>query len=122
VREGVKSDGFEYYEYVIVCVDDIICISEKPEVFMKKLEGVYKLKDGYRKPEQFLGMDLQQTNEGWRISTRRYLENIVKIWQGNPLWKKRRCDNAFPSQYKAESDKSAFLSNEFRKLRMIDDR
>jgi hypothetical protein len=34
-REAVTREGFEYYEYVLVYVDDILCISEDPSTIIR---------------------------------------------------------------------------------------
>jgi Reverse transcriptase (RNA-dependent DNA polymerase) len=31
IRPGIKPDGFEYYEMVLVYVDDVLCIGHDPE-------------------------------------------------------------------------------------------
>ena len=47
-RPACKADGSEYYEYILVYVDDILCISSDP---LKALEALkdppfeYRLKD-----------------------------------------------------------------------------
>jgi hypothetical protein len=43
IRPGIKPDGFEYYEMVLVYVDDILCVSHDPEATMKGIQGTFKL-------------------------------------------------------------------------------
>jgi hypothetical protein len=42
-----KPDGFAYYSYILVYVDDILAISHKPEATMRILAKTFRLKDGY---------------------------------------------------------------------------
>jgi hypothetical protein len=41
--EGVKQDGSTYYKYLVVYVDDILSISEKPDETMKVIPQLYRL-------------------------------------------------------------------------------
>ena len=36
----------EYYKYVLIYVDDILCFSVKPKEVMDSLSRLYRLKDG----------------------------------------------------------------------------
>jgi hypothetical protein len=62
-RAATKPDGFQYYEYVLAYVDDILTLSHNPVVIMKALEDFYRLKDGYEKPTRYLGADVKE----WRF-------------------------------------------------------
>ncbi len=57
-RAASKPDGFEYYEYVLAYVDDILALSHNPIAIMKALEDFYRLKGGYEKPKRYLGADV----------------------------------------------------------------
>ena len=45
MRPAVKPDGYQYWEYVLCYVDDILCISHKSEDTMKGIQANFKLKD-----------------------------------------------------------------------------
>ena len=45
LRPAVKPDGFEYYEYIICYVDDVLCISRNLQKLMKIIQDYFKLKD-----------------------------------------------------------------------------
>ena len=45
IRPAVKPDGFEYYEYVLCYVDDVLAISGDAMATMKGIQAVFKLKD-----------------------------------------------------------------------------
>jgi len=59
-KPAIKSNGFEYYEYIIVYVDDLLVLSHKAEKIMKALGDFYRLKDGYAKPEHYLGAEVKE--------------------------------------------------------------
>jgi hypothetical protein len=50
-RPAVKANGFHYYEYILVYVDDLLVLSHQPTSIMKNLEAYYRLKDGFEKPK-----------------------------------------------------------------------
>ena len=45
MRPAVKPNGFEYYEYVLCYVDDILSISHCPDVTMDGIRAHFILKD-----------------------------------------------------------------------------
>jgi hypothetical protein len=59
---GLKSAGasFEYYEYRVVYVDDLMAISINPEAIMKKFQTTFKFKKGKAViPDTYLGAGLR---------------------------------------------------------------
>jgi hypothetical protein len=50
IRPAVKPDGFEYYEYILGYVDDVLCISHNPMKSMKRIQDDFKLKDDRIQP------------------------------------------------------------------------
>ena len=56
IRSATKPNGFEYYEMMLIYVDDILCISHDPHATMKGIQATFKLKDDkIEKPENYLG-------------------------------------------------------------------
>ena len=45
MRPAVKTNGLKYWEYFLVCVDNILCVSDKPLNTIKRLKDKIKLKD-----------------------------------------------------------------------------
>jgi hypothetical protein len=45
MRKATKADGFKYWEYVLVYVDDILALSHDAESIMKNLAALYRLKE-----------------------------------------------------------------------------
>ena len=59
IRPAVKQDGEEYYEYVLVYVDDILCMSHQPDVTMKEIANTFKWKgDSIAPPGDLLGCEV----------------------------------------------------------------
>ena len=80
----MKSNGQPYYKYVLVYVDDIICVSETPHVLMEQLRAVpYPLKGNDGPPTLYLGTTIGKYHENqyecWTMSATRYLEGALKI-------------------------------------------
>ena len=61
MRSAVKSDKFEYYEYVLCYVDDILSISHDPMRTMVGIKDTFKLKDDkIAEPDIYLGAELSK--------------------------------------------------------------
>jgi hypothetical protein len=62
-RAAVKPDGFQYYEYVLAVVDDILALSHDPQKILSTLSNFYHVKDGYDKPTRYLVAQVKE----WRF-------------------------------------------------------
>ena len=52
IRPQTKHDGEEYYQYVLIYVDDILCFSHDPHSIMNSLVSLYRLKgDSVKEPD-----------------------------------------------------------------------
>ena len=66
IREKFKKDGTEYFEYVLIYVEDLPCISTKPQDIMETISSLYRLKEDlitgkkYDKPYIYLGTETGQ--------------------------------------------------------------
>jgi hypothetical protein len=81
-----KPNGEAYWEYLLVYVDDILCISYSPKDFMNNFIRIYTLKDGYSRPKTFLGVNLStfevqnhrgETSTCWGFECREYINRVV---------------------------------------------
>ena len=78
-KPQVKGDGIKYYEYLLVYVDDILCISHDTAAMMDELAAQYCLKDdSVGPPERYLGADTKITQaisglECWAMSSDLYV-------------------------------------------------
>jgi hypothetical protein len=84
IRAQVKPDGFEYYEMVLVYVDDIMVLSHDTKSMMDAIANLFKLKEGsVSEPTQYLGANvgkyqLPDGHECWSMTGRDYVKNALK--------------------------------------------
>ncbi len=57
-KKSYKKDGTAYYEYTVVYVDDVICVSEAPDHWINLLASQYCQRE-IGPPKQFLGSDIK---------------------------------------------------------------
>ena len=112
----MKENGHEYYEMLLVYMDNILCISHQAEAVLKELGMFYKIKDGsLKKPDIYLGMNIkeEQMKDGttaWLTSPRDYVNNAVKtvesllVEDGEGYTLKNNTKNLFPNEYKPKLD------------------
>jgi hypothetical protein len=80
IRPAVKPGGFEYYEYILCYVDDVLCISHNPEKSMKRIQDDFKLKDDKMEPpDVYLGASISKMNIAsgktcWTMSPKLYVK------------------------------------------------
>jgi len=121
-RAATMDDGFEYYELVLIYVDDILCISHKPQETMTKLAGLYDLKDTVKSPERYLCANIGQWTlpdgrDVWSMSGKDYVKNGVKIVKemlqkdGKQLPGGKSAKRPMSQSYKLELDISPKPSN-----------
>ena len=83
-RKAKNSKGEWYYEWLLVYVDDLLCISENPRRTIDGLSKAYDLKDSVRRPERYLGANAHKwrmptgDQEFWATSPTDYVKNAVK--------------------------------------------
>ena len=64
IRQAVKPNGFEYYEYVLCYVDNILNISHCPDVTMDGIKSRFTLKDNkVEEPTEYLGAQLSKMKD-----------------------------------------------------------
>jgi len=84
LRPQIKPDGQEYYEYVLIYVDDIMCMSHKAKDIMLDISKLYKLKEPPAEPKTYLGANFsKQVVNGrsvWCMTCDEYVrESIQKV-------------------------------------------
>jgi hypothetical protein len=83
MRPAVKPNGFEYYEYILCYVDDVLCISDDAAKSMKRIQADFKLKDDkIEEPDVYLGatlakMTLADGTTCWSMSPEQYCKAAV---------------------------------------------
>jgi hypothetical protein len=91
IRAAVKPDGFEYYEMLLVYVDDISVIAFDPKLTMDAIGKLYRLKEGLvGPPEQYFGAKLSVSScpKGlWRGVSVRTNMSIMRWQRSRQLWR-----------------------------------
>ena len=122
IRLTVKANGFEYYEFVLCYVDDVLSISHDTQKTMDGIKNTFKLKnDKIKEPENYLGADLSKmtTTDGhvcWTMSSDQYFKAAVanvedKLEKTNKQLP-TKCGAPLTSRYKPELDTSVELKED----------
>ena len=82
IRPAVKSDGEEYYQYMLVYVDDLLCVAHDATAPLREVMSDFKFKkDAIEPPEIYLGARLQRKDlngsKVWTMSSRDYTKAII---------------------------------------------
>jgi hypothetical protein len=83
IRAATKGDGEQYYEYILMYVDDIIAISCDARAILEEVQRTFKLKnDQIEPPEFYLGAKLKAKQiigiKCWTITSQDYVKAAVK--------------------------------------------
>ena len=123
MRPAVKSNGIEYYEYVLLYTDDALVISENAEAIIRRQIGKYfRVKpNSIGPPKIYLGggvrkVELDNFVHAWAFSSSQYCQAACKNVENylKKLGKKfpARCDTPLPTDYRPELDTSPELDLE----------
>ena len=122
MRPAVKCDGSEYYEYVMLYVDDVMASSQHALELMKELgRGIKYKNDSITPPTSYLGAQLKKKNlpnglSCWSLSSDKYVNAAINNVDEAVKKKKRRipCKSKTPmtSDFIPELDGSNELSQE----------
>ena len=120
-RPAVKEDGFEYYEYVLCYVDNILAFSHKAKDVLKAVQAIFKLKhDKIEPPDMYLGATLSMMEDngiqGWCMSSDKYVkaavenveQELARVSQRLPS----KCRTPMTVGYRSERNVSAELTPE----------
>jgi hypothetical protein len=84
-RPAIKDNGMEYYEYILVYVDDILAISHSPRAIMETIRKQYRLKEEPTPPKVYLGATIKPwsipngTNPVWSMNSTNYLKEAIRV-------------------------------------------
>ena len=136
IRPATKPCGFEYYEMLLVYVDDILCISHDTSLTEKALKATYRLKDDSTgEPERYLGANIKKfmvdgtphyglTCEDYVVSSIKNIELLLAN-DGDDIglsrYGKKASKRPFPINYRPECDVSPELNDDLsnRYLQLI---
>jgi hypothetical protein len=122
LRAASKDVGEQYYEYVLMYVDDILAISCDPKAILEEVQKTFKLKyDRIEPPEFYLGAKLQEKPinglKCWTITSQDYIKAAVKNVEEAIQKKGRRLtttnvDTPMNNNYTPELDVTAELGGD----------
>jgi hypothetical protein len=122
MRPATTEEGFEYYEYILVYVDDVLVVSASPVPVMKMIQQAYRLKEPPAATTTYLGAMIKPwsiSNEpkpAWSMNCIQYLKEAIKNVEIE-LSKSNHCLRGKPSTpmqtgYHPELDVSPVLGPE----------
>jgi hypothetical protein len=126
MHPGVKGNGFMYYEYILVYVDDLLIISHQAILIVNTLKSQYRLKDDeVGKPKTYLGAHVKEfhlpkdrTKIQWGLSAEQYIKNAIKNVEdkinesGQTLLSKKYASTPLSNKYRPELDYSPLLNGD----------
>ena len=122
-RRRVRDEkGNDYYELLLVYVDDILCVSRKPMETMDVINSLFSLKEPAKEPDMYLGAvigrwQLPDGRWAWSMSAKGYLKEAVAIVkdmlskEGRKMTGGKRAERPYPKSYKPELDTTSELSD-----------
>ena len=124
-RKAKRESGEEYYELILVYVDDILLVSEKPQPVLDEIDSHYKIKAGSTgEPSVYLGAQIYKHTSlpdgswAWGMTSEKYITNAVRIVEdmlekdGDGKHLKTTAKVPVISSYKPELDTSPELGPE----------
>jgi hypothetical protein len=84
IRVATKPSGKEYFEYILVYVDDILVISHDPNQAMTTILLMYRLKEEPTPPKAYLGATIKEWNipgdaqRAWSMSSHHYIKEAIR--------------------------------------------
>jgi len=121
-RPATKDNDYQYYEYVLVYVDDLLVLSHQGEKTMKALEDFYRLKDGFARPNRYLGAEVKEwtfsndsTKKYWALSSAQYIKEAIKNMEAHLKTRDRKLypvHQPMHTEYAPELDITPLLNDE----------
>jgi hypothetical protein len=124
-KRRASNLNFEYYELLLVYVDDILVISHEPKPHMDRLQHEYGFAlSAMGEPERYLGSNIEKVQlpndntgrEYWSMSSYTYVKNAVnnvkQLLLEENRYLKTTAKTPFPSGYRPELDTSDELKGE----------
>lgn len=84
MRKATRSDGETYYEYLLLYVDDCLCVSEDPKDALLQLDKYFPMKpDSLGPPKIYLGgkvskVQLPNGVSAWAFSSSQYVHEAIR--------------------------------------------
>lgn len=83
-----KEDGEQYYSYLVIYVDDVLCIHHNPKQVMDAIHAQFRLKGAIEEPSTYLGNDIRkwkhQDQDGqqidcWALGSEKYCKEAIRV-------------------------------------------
>ena len=117
MKERTKQDGSKYYSYLIIYIDDVLCIDENPKAIIDHIATVYRIKDGsIEVPTRYLCMNIKKWNyttmngeliSAFTLGSSTYIKEAVRIVKKNCL----NCKLTYKP--KSRFDSCPFTNNDY---------
>jgi hypothetical protein len=115
-----RDDGFKYYAYVLIYVDDMLAVSHEALRDMKKIDYYFKMKkESMGDPDIYLGSKLRKVVllngvEAWMMSPAKYVREAVRnverfLDKEYDAKLPKRVSGPLPTNYRPETDVTAEL-------------
>jgi hypothetical protein len=121
-KAATKEDGFQYYQYILVYVDDILVIAHNPIPIMTTIKKAYRLKEEPCPPKDYLGAKIKNwsipndARQIWSMNCMQYLKEAVKNVEGelekSNLVLRGKPTTPMQAGYRPELDVSPILNPE----------
>jgi hypothetical protein len=122
IRENNDHTGAEFYEYVLIYIDDILAIGKDPSTILRRLNKYFTLKEGsVGPPDQYLGAKIRPSIgvDGKKFGTQsssgyvqEAVKNVERWLQEHNMKLPARSDTPMSTIYRPELDTSPVLSPE----------
>ncbi len=89
IKPACKPDGSEYYQYILVDVDDLLVLSHAPKEIMNTIQKAYRLKDTPAEPITHLGATIKQwtvphePRTVWSMNSQQYAFHCLELELSN---------------------------------------
>ena len=84
MKPETDSQGFKYYSYILVYVDDLLIIDKQPSRYMKMVQSDFTVKqDSIKRPTTYLGAEIGKVtypdgSYAWTMGAQGYVKKVVK--------------------------------------------
>ena len=123
MKPQTNKEGYKYWSYMLVYVDDCLALHHDPGPVMEELKSRYKLNnDTYGEPKRYLGANVEKyqvplkEKTYWSMHAHDYVVEscrMVRGWSVNDDRKfKNNCEDAMYVKYCPEIDISAELGDD----------
>ena len=93
MRSATRTYGLDYYEYILVYIDNCLCISENPKPVLLQVDKYFPIKPAsLGPPKTYLGgtvLKIQLPNgvHAWAFISSQYVHEAVKSVKNNLIRK-----------------------------------